>query len=648
MAQRGTLFLDDVPHEVWRAFHDAPASHDGIQSYSPRQHELHWERARILGASSNAPPAEDGLVRGQALRQRAERIALLETLGAGALERAAHRVSEHHFVLLLADPDGLVVRSEGGGAFRAAAKRTRLIEGASWSEAHRGTNAIGTAASMEQPTVVLGHAHFAEDYRELACYAAPVLDVHGKVVAVLDATSHLRNASRRIGATVAATAQVLSELLRLESYASASSAVFNTLLRTLNRSSEPALVVEAPGRVVRMNAAAAAAGLRMRQVDAVLGVTWNELMDCATVGEGYELALPSGEHYRLHAEPMVGPAGQTLGILVQLEGTPKRTYAPRVTRRSSAFDAIFCEDASMQKALEWAETVAASELPAMILGDTGTGKELVARAVHDASPRSQGPLCVLNCGAIAPALLESELFGYAPATFTGAHRDGRKGLLHAAGGGTLFLDEVAEMPPAMQVALLRVLESKRYKPVGASAEEVCDARIVCATCGDMEAAVEAGNFRRDLYYRLKGAAIRLPSLAERSDVAALAQRLLEDRARDAGWRRAPSLSPETITHLERHRWPGNVRELISTLEVALLRARPSITIEVEHLPPELMQTRSALPAGGMKEAEAGALRRALERCRGNVSAAAKELGIARSTLYRLARRRGVPIETGRE
>ena len=228
------------------------------------------------------------------------------------------------------------------------------------------------------------------------------------------------------------------------------------------------------------------------------------------------------------------------------------------------FAPIICGDAALAHELQWARRIAASDLPIMLLAETGTGKELVARAIHDASSRATGPFVAVNCGAIAPSLLESELFGYAPGAFTGADRRGRPGLLHAARSGTLFLDEVAEMPTGMQVALLRVLETGSYQRLGETTPQHTSVRIVCATCRDLAALVDAGTFRQDLFYRLKGSVIRLPALRDREDLALLATHLIERVASQAG-RKLPALTTAALDRLRAHRWPGNVRELRATL-----------------------------------------------------------------------------------
>ena len=303
-------------------------------------------------------------------------------------------------------------------------------------------------------------------------------------------------------------------------------------------------------------------------------------------------------------------------------------------------------------------------LPVLLLAETGTGKELLARAIHGASARRERPFVAINCGALSPHLLESELFGYAPGAFTGASRDGHDGKIGAARGGTLFLDEVAEMPGPLQALLLRVLEDGTYYRVGDNRPRQADVRLVCATCRDLPRLVAEGAFRRDLFYRIDGACLGLPPLRDRSDLPALIRHLLGALAAEQG-RPAPELAPDVFAALVRAPWPGNVRQLKTALQHALILCDGE-TIRREHLPRDLASGDGApvaaapppvarpLPAAPsspvpaappprrtLAELERERLERAVALARGNLSRAAAELGIARSTLYRRLRRHGL-------
>jgi transcriptional regulator with PAS, ATPase and Fis domain len=278
-----------------------------------------------------------------------------------------------------------------------------------------------------------------------------------------------------------------------------------------------------------------------------------------------------------------------------------------------------------------------------LLAETGTGKELFARALHAASPRADGPFVALNCGALAAGVLESELFGYAPGAFTGALRGGSVGKLGAANGGTLFLDEIAEMPDALQAALLRVLDDGVYHRVGDNRPSRADFRLVCATCRDLPALVEQGAFRRDLFYRVHGGCITIPSVRERDDRVFVARGLL---ARLAAPAPPLELTADAEAWIAEHDWPGNVRELKTALvhAVAMSGGEP---ITRACFPRVLVARpgggRSAVGPGAPLSARSrddvlrDAVREAMRASQGNVTEAARRLGVARSTIYRSLR-----------
>jgi DNA-binding NtrC family response regulator len=294
--------------------------------------------------------------------------------------------------------------------------------------------------------------------------------------------------------------------------------------------------------------------------------------------------------------------------------------------------------------LEQVRQVAGSNAPVLICGETGTGKELVARSLHEQSPRAAAPFIAVNCGALPDSLLESELFGHARGAFTGADR-AKSGLLENANGGTLFLDEVGEMSPALQIKLLRFLESHEIRPLGATESRLVDVRIVSATNRDLEAAVHDGAFRQDLLYRLNAVTLYVPPLRRRRvDIPFLAQHFAEELG-EAHARRV-TLDEQFLSALARHDFPGNVRELRNALERAIALAAPGEEIGPRHLPPQLGEAvAEPAPSGTLRErlerVEIEALREALQRCGGNRTHAAEALGLSRLGLRQKLRRHGI-------
>lgn len=765
------LVLADVPEPLWHAFQSSRSGNGddvgGLDEAAPAGRTesalrravksaslstfpsasaaiasvvTRWRRAASLGVPADGPEDEQGLLRGAALRDRTLRAGLDRLHddhdARRILEQTSQKLSLRDFTLLLADTDGVVLRRLGGGDFNAEARRVRLIEGASWGEAARGTNAIGTALAESRSVEVHGRSHFGRRFHGLCCYATPIRGAAGEIAFVLDATSFAQRADSAVGGIVEQAARALEDVLRGHAYASAGASVARLLSRTFDRLAHPVLLVEAPGRIVRLNAAARAhlAGtssslLSMsgdndgdvwgdgipRSIEQALGdptLTYERLvrraLDPSPTTElrtraprfASSGAADSSTELRVQVDPVETGTGALLGIVVHLEPIPSPRRAasvappPPPSSRSPGFlhpssspgDApsdpaevdssagsvgasasassgtstffrgtLFAEDPTVQRAATFATRVAKSTLPVVLLAETGTGKELFARGIHRESDRARAPFVALNCGAVTAELLTSELFGHGPSAFTGATAKGRHGLLHAAQGGTLFLDEVAEMPPAMQTALLRVLEDGTYQRVGETEPRRTDVRLIAATCRDLEALVDSGAFRKDLYYRLRGVTIRIPPLRSRTDRSSLVDHLLARLAPDNGPPRR--VAPALRAWLDRQPFPGNVRELRSVLSVALVLAGDE-ELGLEHLPPGLIDLaelqsvadnqdsllddfaapREASAPGELRAVTGKLVRDTLSELSGNVSAAARKLGVARSTLYRRLRK----------
>jgi DNA-binding NtrC family response regulator len=307
--------------------------------------------------------------------------------------------------------------------------------------------------------------------------------------------------------------------------------------------------------------------------------------------------------------------------------------------------AVIGRSASMTAVFTAVARVASLKTLVLIEGETGTGKELIARAIHDAGSRASGPYVVVNCASLPEGLLESELFGHIRGAFTGANTD-RKGLFEAASRGTILLDEIGDMPMAVQAKLLRVLESGEVRPVGATVSRTVDARVIAATHRDLARCVEEGTFRQDLYFRLNAVTINVPPLRERpEDLPALAEHFLKRHARNAE-RSIRGLTPQARRVLERHAWPGNVRELSHVLERSVALAKGPM-IDVDDLPAHLRgaPAQSLAPASQtLEEVEKAHVVAVLKSVGGNRGRAAAILGIDRKTLYRKLLRYGLSAE----
>jgi len=323
-------------------------------------------------------------------------------------------------------------------------------------------------------------------------------------------------------------------------------------------------------------------------------------------------------------------------VAQKIELTNKyRAVKQRLERLEGGSDLIGASD-KMEQVRRLISKVAPTSSTVLVRGETGTGKELVARAVHDQSLRADGPLVAINCGALPEHLIESELFGHRRGAFTGAEEH-RTGLFEVADGGTLFLDEIGELPKAMQAKLLRFLESGEIRRVGENESLHCDVRVVCATNRDLDEMVAEGEFREDLWFRVNTFEIHLPALRERlEDIPALAAALARRFGRRIGTEEE-LFSPEALAVLDAHGWPGNVRELANVIEHAIILGSAG-PILPEHLPSRFSSAarRPTLRLSGgqtLRDIEMQAIHDALDRHQGNKPKAADELGVSLKTLY---------------
>lgn len=631
--------LDERSQERWRGFVD------GREEQHSDPVVRAWSRSRQLHVDPRGPKRVDTIDTQGELVERRDRLDETWHVIRPMFSSLAQRLAELDFVTLLTDAEGVVVRRDGGGGFAELARQVRLMEGAHWSESARGTNAIGTALAERRPVSVLGCAHFEATNHGLVCHGHPLLDAQGDVLAVVDVTSSVQASNPLTELVVSMAAEGMQAALAEHSLSRRFA--MQTLEALVRHLPEPAFVVGCPGVVVVANQAGEA---WLRGAPSRLGLSWDELSAVASSG-GVARVEVGGRSQRVMIDAVVG--GDAPAYLVIVE--PRRTAPPvrPARRREGAFARMRGSDPAFEQVVARANRFAPTEVPVLLLAETGTGKELMARAIHDASARKDGPFVALNCGALSPHLVASELFGYTGGAFTGALRKGSPGIIERADGGTLFLDEIGEMPPPLQAALLRVLDDGTYCRVGDGRVRRSNVRLVCATCRDLPKMVETGEFRRDLYYRVRGATLGLPPLRERSDVLELAEAFVEAFSPGA------VLSESAEARIVAHAWPGNIRELRAAMQFAVVLAADAgrTVVLADDLPRDLHESmprepvRAAAPApsraaptsppASLHDVEAVAVRDALDAVGGNRSAAARRLGVARSTLYRMMERHGL-------
>ncbi|SDK33453.1 PAS domain S-box-containing protein [Maridesulfovibrio ferrireducens] len=339
----------------------------------------------------------------------------------------------------------------------------------------------------------------------------------------------------------------------------------------------------------------------------------------------------------ISAAPLVDSAGKIIGGVESFRDLTDIQIMRREVQDSWRFEDIIGKSKPLAKVFSIMPQVSKSEATVLLLGESGTGKELFARAIHNLSDRKHGPFVAVNCGALPDNLLESELFGYKAGAFTDARKD-KPGRFELAAGGTIFLDEIGDMPPKLQVKLLRVLQEKTFEPLGAVSSVNANVRIVAATNRNLAELVENGTFRQDLFYRLNVVTLNLPSLKQRAEDIPLLINHFINRLNALQGKNIDGLSEDSLQILMRHPYPGNVRELENILEFAFILC-PSGFIQIEHLPEYLQpQLKSSLSSGDqpmtLEEVKCLAISRALERNNGKKMATCRELGISKDTLRR--------------
>lgn len=552
------------------------------------------------------------------------------------VEGLSRRLNPAGFAVLLSDRRGITLDARLPGQHSPYAD-SGLVIGSCWDESLVGTNGIGTGLLAGQPLIIHRDEHFLTSNFRLSCSVAPLFDPQGALMGCLNASS-LNSGGPKQAQYL--TLQLVTLYARLIENASFRQRYADRMMLTLagvesDLGNEQLLALDAGGRILGANRATFAAAGREQPllgqvVDKLLPVTLERL-----------LSLTQGGLRSTFLQQDEGPAVE---VTLRMPVTRiRRVGAPAPVEPSAdpTLEQLAGEDSQLQRAVRQLRRVLGRDIPLLLSGETGTGKEAFARAIHQASERAKGPFVALNCAAIPESLIESELFGYRAGTFTGASRQGMKGKLELANGGTLFLDEIGDMPTHLQTRLLRVLAERELVPLGAASPVALDVQLVCATHRDLPAMVSQGEFREDLYYRLNGLTITLPPLRDRADRSMLIRRLLEQ---EAGQQRVEPTS-EAIARLIAYSWPGNVRQLINVLRCAVALAEEGV-IDLDCLPAEILAAPVGAPAvqslGATRDdAEAAHLKAALDHHGGNVSAAAKSLGINRATLYRKLHRHGL-------
>ncbi|GAB3055061.1 sigma-54-dependent Fis family transcriptional regulator [Virgibacillus ainsalahensis] len=541
----------------------------------------------------------------QLFKQKKQENQLLLDLAKPHVKQLQDFLKGWRYIVAITDRDGYILQQEGEKTVKDAAYKIFFKEGSKWNESEVGTNAIGLALRLKKPISIKEYEHFSVASQAWNCTAAPIFDQNDDVIGALNISSLYRSINYDY---VLASVKLAADFISLE-WKNKQQKDMEVLMRT-GFGAERNCIVSSSNDVI--------CSLPM------------ELLPDYKDYIGFSLTTLSNET-DIHL------SDQRVPIFNE-----NRVVGYRIPVQVSENDASFFvfkglegESEKFQGVLEKARKVAVKDTPVYIYGETGTGKDLLAQAIHDNSKRSNGPFLTINCGAVPEGLLESELFGYESGSFTGANNKGHKGKLQQADGGTLFLDEIEEMPLSMQVALLRALQQKEITRIGGTQLIRLNLRIIAASNKDIRQLVKQGSFREDLFYRIYVFPIQVPPLKERKEDIV---HFIRDYFRRKQWLPTWRFRLEKI--FMQGEWSGNVRELYNALERCEILYSDKIPGDrdliqlVSSLEPFQMEADNMESYDFKTQLEVNNIKKALTKYNGRVSDAAEGLGMSKATLYR--------------
>jgi len=585
-----------------------------------------WSRCLRSGLdfASRVPVA---VIQAHDLAQRRERATFVRRLAQAELETLAQQIAGSNFLLAFADPEGVILDVVSDNRFVMSGSGAEIVAGSCWSEALCGTNGLGTALASGRSVAVSGQEHYFGRLGDLTCTASPVRDAWGEVIGVLDASSYVEARQQHTQALVQMAATQLENGLLAHQMREQRLIAIHPRQEFLGTLSAGLLAFDHEGRFLAANARGRQLlhGLHVRRDSTTFEELFDQPFDGVLgrlhVGGDVQLrdALGSALVARCIGRRAARAESARPGVVVR---GPRPAHDAADGAREVR---VVAEDPDVVEAFLLVEAAVRMKAPILICGETGSGKEILARHAHRASGRT-GAFVAINCGALPAELFEAELFGYVGGAFTGARREGSAGLIASANGGTLLLDEVRELPLHLQAALLRFCDDGLVRPVGGTATRRVDVQLLAATNADLEEDVAAQRFRADLMYRLNTVRANLPPLRQRRDFVAAVRSVLDTLDPLA------TIDEAAIERLATHAWPGNFRELRSVLTRALL-VQGGHRLGVADVT-ALLPSAACQPSSVIQQTTLETIRREYERTGHNVSQTSRNLGVSRTTVYR--------------
>jgi len=611
-----------------------------------------WKRSKEWGVNpeENTIIPLDGKELDNKLKENRELIKISSPL----LEILASSVRGSGFRIDLFSKDVYILKQYGDCETLENSRKLGSFPGVCKSEHLAGTNAIGLASFLKIPIQLIGPEHYNIRLQQWTCSAAPIKDIFGNILGIINMTGNYRLIHKHTLGMVIATAKAIENQIH-QSEVSRKLEIENKYVNaTIESNFDAVLIIDEKGRIIRINKAGEEIfGL---PIDAILNQNCEDifgpnnlliqvLVERKEINEEEVSLKVNGRDMVFYStiRPIFIESHELKGAVAffrEIKAVRRMAKRYSISKAKFTFEDLIGRNKEFIKAITMAKKVANSSVKVLLEGVTGTGKELFAHAIHNLSSRRNKSFVAINCAAIPLELMESELFGYEEGAFTGARRGGLLGKIELAEGGTLFLDEISNMPLILQSKLLRVLETGVITRIGGRREIVTDVRIISATNKDLWGEIRNGNFREDLFYRINLATINLPPLRERKEDIPLLIEYFYNRKYGKNLKIESIIEDKALQPLLLYGWPGNVRELENIIERTLLFSSGN-KIKVNDLPPHLMQiigreVELNLNGGKIKkleELEKESIINALKVANGNISKAACLLGVARNTFY---------------
>ncbi len=585
-----------------------------------------WERCRSMGLDPMARPRPQAIKR-ERLKDHQEANGRLMHIVHSEIQNLHAQISGSNFAIVFATDDGVVLHRLTDDSFANTADISQIRPGRVWREEVMGTNALGAVVISGRPALVHAGEHYFRHYSSLTCVAVPVRAPDGRIAGIIDASSNCRSRQQHTLALLQMSGRTIENAMLRDLYRDELIIEFHSRREFLGTLQAGLLAFCSEGKLKAANSQARGLlyGLPLHpgvHFDQIFQVGFAVLHDISKPHFRTNLTDILGSAYAITAHNPAAKISFSAGRLPSPEH--------RGGNEARAFGDMICADSFVGKVAQQVALAARRAMPVLIQGETGTGKEMMARFAHEASGR-KGRFVAVNCASLTESLAESTLFGYRAGAFTGADSAGATGLIRQADGGTLFLDEIGDMPIHLQSVLLRFLDEWLVRPVGATEETRVDILLISATNRDLDSFVSGGGFRSDLFYRLKVMDVHLPPLRKRTDL----PQLIETLSRQSG--KALAFTTGAMKLLRNCTWPGNIRQLRNLL-MRLALDHGDCPLRRKDIAGLLGADESGQPAGNrLKDRKKTIILKSYRSNNGNISAVARELGVSRNTVYKALR-----------